>query len=80
VVQVSQLAYIPDPSKPRVNPVMSGFEGMCDGPFDINQCGEQNSEVVDPGKDIKVDGIRQGVTLSPDVAAIVSQNVFKYSY
>ena len=74
-VQLSQLAYIPDP--PRSVKILSNeslprpaAEEMCGaGDFNKDICGEKKKE----GEGEKPVGVKQGVTLSPNITEIVSK-------
>lgn len=69
---MSQLAFVPDPPADVKldNPVAPAAEGICDlGYFDINVCGTKQTH---GNGDVLPEGVKQGVTLSPNVTDIVS--------
>lgn len=66
-MRVSQLVFVPD-APGEFKPAATE---MChERSFDIDQCGEKKK--TDQDKELVPEGVKQGVTLSPNVTEIVS--------
>lgn len=65
---MQQLVFVPDPPTG-----LAAAEQICEGrTFDFNECGEKKIEDKENKDNLRPEGVKQGVTLSPNVTEIVS--------